>query len=151
MAAEKLIILYKAYKYNTNFWLLEFMVIILVILGMIFQNNNTLTYSGLNTVLSGAVLVFAIMAHIYNRKLKIRSWASIFIYVVNVLGVIEVLMDYLLVRKGGLTMTSAVIILLIALVIVLLQLLAVIFAFRLARKLKHGNPTLIKDYLQLKK
>ncbi len=139
------IIIYRSHRYNTFLWIWIATALVLAIIGtFVFPID-----SSINIGIELLILVFAIIIHVQNRKLRIRSIASILIYIANGLSIIGAIAFISAIQTYS--YTELMIYRGIGIVNLVLQIIAAVFAFLTARKLKRENPTLIQDYLEMKK
>ncbi|MDR0299208.1 MAG: hypothetical protein LBI13_03890 [Streptococcaceae bacterium] len=124
-------LLKRAYKYNSTVALLILINTVLAILLM----TSVIPHNSISTGISLAVPIFAILAHINTRKLKLKNVGPILIYVANLLGLPLI---FWVIVKPGIIMTLAFkeIKALFIIATFLLQIIAAIFCYRQAKKIK---------------
>ncbi|RZI49636.1 hypothetical protein [Lactococcus kimchii] len=127
----------KAYRYNTDLYIWILVVIFIVLLRIIgIPLNHTLTLG-----LGLAIIIFAVMLHIQNIKLKRRSVPSILIYIANVLSIGGAFIFIIAIKSRN--RDELDLYALINIVNLLIQIVAAIFAFKAARELRKEYLTLI--------
>ncbi|MDG4971326.1 hypothetical protein [Lactococcus lactis] len=132
-------VIQKAYKYNglLGIWIIAVFIIFLL------QITKIITDQYLTLGFGLIILIYAIVLHTQNHKLKIKSIASILVYGLNILSVIGVVLiilanqahNLLELAVGGL----------LGLVTLILQVLAAIFALLSARKLRKLYPDILDN------
>ncbi len=131
-------VIQKAYKYNIflGIWIIAVSIIFLL------QVTKIITDSYLAWGFGLLILIYAIVLHVQNHKLRIKSIASILVYSLNVLSVIGAVL--IILANQAHNLLELEIGLLLGLLTFILQVIAAVFALLAARKLKKRYPDLIE-------
>lgn len=130
-------VIQKAYKYNglLGIWIIAVFIIFLL------QVTKIITDPYLTLGFGLLILIYAIVLHVQNHKLKIKSIASILIYSLNVLSVIGVVLIILANQAHNLLELEIGV--LLGFVTFILQVLALVFALLATRKLRKLYPDVV--------
>lgn len=131
-------VIQKAYKYNIflGIWIIAVSIIFLL------QVTKIITDSYLAWGFGLLILIYAIVLHVQNHKLRIKSIASILVYSLNVLSVIGAVM--IILANQAHNLLELEIRVLLGFLTLILQVIAAVFALLAARKLKKRYPDLIE-------
>lgn len=131
-------VIQKAYKYNIflGIWIIAVSIIFLL------QVTKIITDSYLAWGVGLLILIYAIVLHVQNHKLRIKSIASILVYSLNVLSVIGAVL--IILANQAHNLLELEIGLLLGFLTLIIQVIAAVFALLAARKLKKRYPDLIE-------
>ena len=131
-------VIQKAYKYNIflGIWIIAVSIIFLL------QVTKIITDSYLAWGFGLLILIYAIVLHVQNHKLRIKSIASILVYSLNVLSVIGAVL--IILANQAHNLLELEIGLLLGFLTFIIQVIAAVFALLAARKLTKRYPDLIE-------
>ena len=132
-------VIQKAYKYNIflGIWIIAVFIIFLL------QITKIITDQYLTLGFGLIILIYAIALHTQNHKLKIKSIASILVYIFNILSGLSAFL--IILANQAHNLLELEIGALLALLNFILQVLAAIFALLSARKLRKLYPDIIDN------
>lgn len=142
---EKNKVRYSAYKYNSYL----FIAIIFIALVWTLEVTNIIQENSFSFGIATVILVFSILLHVQNHKLKLKSVPSYLVYLANIVSGVSAVVIILANKAENLTELYVGIGL--AVLVIVIQVVAAVFAFFAARELRKGNPNLIENWKTAKK
>ncbi|MCT1194977.1 hypothetical protein EFL90_09965 [Lactococcus lactis] len=132
-------VIQKAYHYN-KFLVIWFIAVFII---LVLRITKIITNSYLAWGFGLLILIYAISLHVQNHKLKIKSIASILVYIFNILSGLSAFL--IILANQAHNLLELEIGALLALLNFILQVLAAIFALLSARKLRKLYPDILDN------